>query len=438
MNDLERKNKNMAIKERGKETRLRHASMRPFVVELKLDLKCLNKAEQNKIFFYFTECRWLCNYLIALEPDAFKSFDTKTRTITSLDKDGSPVARQLTMPAKFIQSVYSSLKSDMASLAAKNRKGAKGIGRLKFRSSYNSIELNQYKITHWICYGPDGDKNGKYKNSVHIAGIKRPIRTFGMDQIPLNAEFANAKLVKRPSGIYILLTCFIPRSGVCNARKEKPAIGIDFGIKTTITTSEGEKYDISIRETERLKGLQKKLERQIKGSKGWYETRDRIRREYERIANRRRAKANQVYHDIVTGRVFVVMQDENIKGWQKGLFGKQVQNSALGTLKRKLEANPCVLVIDRSFPSTKMCPHCGAINEDITLSERVFSCKCGYREDRDVKAAKTLLLAGEHIRSCTHAEYMGTPAEWMSDFCVSYEAWEQSVLKLEAPSSSVS
>ena len=49
------------------------------------------------------------------------------------------------------------------------------------------------------------------------------------------------------------------------------------------------------------------------------------------------------------------MQDENIRGWHKGLFGKQVQNSALGTLKRKLMANDKVLVIDRFFPSTRMC-----------------------------------------------------------------------------------
>lgn len=49
MNDRERKEKSMAIKERGKETRLRHASMRPFVIEPKLDLRCLNKAERNDL-----------------------------------------------------------------------------------------------------------------------------------------------------------------------------------------------------------------------------------------------------------------------------------------------------------------------------------------------------------------------------------------------------
>ena len=438
MDDEDRKTKNEAIRKTLNETRLRHASMRPVVVELKLDLKCLNNAERDKLLLYFAECRWLCNYLIGLESDKFRDYNTKTRSITSLDKDGNPVARELTMPAKFIQAVYSSLKQDMGSLAAKRRKTGKRNGKLRFRSSYNSIELNQYRDTHWICYVADGDKNGRYKNTVHIAGIKRPIRVFGMDQIPADAEFTNAKLVKRPSGIYLMLTCYLPkREGNGNAEK-KPDIGLDFGIKTTITTSEGEKFDITVRESERLKGLQKKLARQIKGSKGWYETKHRIQREYERLANRRRAKANQTHHDIVMGRKLIVMQDENIRGWHKGLFGKQVQNSALGTLKSKLMSNPNVIVISRFFPSTKMCPRCGALKEDITLSDRVFACGCGYVEDRDVKAAKTLLLAGKHETACTLPEQKRTPVERMSDFDASYEAWKHSASKPEAPSSSIS
>ena len=66
---------------------------------------------------------------------------------------------------------------------------------------------------------------------------------------------------------------------------------------------------------------------------GWYATKLLIQREYERLANKRRARANKVYHDIMAGRSLIVMQDENIKGWHKGLFGKQAQNSTLGTLK---------------------------------------------------------------------------------------------------------
>ena len=319
----------------------------------------------------------------------------------------------------------------MTSLAAKREKTGKKNGKLKFRSEYNAIELNQYGNTHWICYGNDGNKNGKYRNTVHIAGIKRPIRVFGMDQIPSDAEFANAKLVKRPSGIYLMLTCYIPESKGKSESEDKPSIGLDFGIKTTITTSEGEKIDITVREPERLKGLQKKFARQKKGSRGWYDTRHLIRREYEKLANKRRAKANQAYHDITKGRKLIVIQDENIKGWHKGLFGRQVQNSALGTLKSKLVSNPDVLVIDRFFPSTKMCPGCGVINEDITLSDRIFTCGCGYSEDRDVKSAKTLLLAGKHKMSCIRAEHTDTPEERKSAFNTSYEIWKHSARRPE-------
>ena len=93
--------------------------------------------------------------------------------------------------------------------------------------------------------------------------------------------------------------------------------------------------------------------------------------------------------------------------------------------------DPHVVVIDRFFPSTRMCPRCGAINEGITLSDRVFACGCGYAEDRDVKAAETLLLAGKHIKSCTRAEHTGTPEERKSAFYTSYEIWEHSAKRPE-------
>ncbi len=96
--------------------------MRPVAIELKLDLNCLNIKERSKLFSYFTECRWLCNYLLSLSKDEFISFDTKTRDITSLDKDGNAVERHLDLPAKFIQSVKAGLVQDMASLAAKRER----------------------------------------------------------------------------------------------------------------------------------------------------------------------------------------------------------------------------------------------------------------------------------------------------------------------------
>ena len=120
----------------------------------------------------------------------------------------------------------------------------------------------------------------------------------------------------------------------------------------------------------------------------------------------------------------------------------------------KLMSNPNVLVIDRFFPSTRMCPLCGHMHENIALSDRTFACPaCGYTEDRDVKSAKTLLLAGKHEIACRAKTLLlagkheiacrcpgqtPIPVELMSDFCVSYEAWKHSARKSEAPASSVS
>ena len=102
-------------------------------------------------------------------------------------------------------------------------------------------------------------------------------------------------------------------------------------------------------------------------------------------------------------------------------------------------SDPNVLVIDRFFPSTRMCPICGHMHESITLSDRIFACPiCGYTEDRDVKSAKTLLLAGKHEIACTLPEQKRNPVERMSGFGASYEAWKRSARKPEAPASSVS
>ncbi len=87
-----------------------YASIRPVVVDLKLNLKCLNKKDQKKPLHYFTECGWLCNYLLAMSDDEFRSFDTHTRDIWSYEKNRNKAERHIEMPVKFIQAVYLSLK----------------------------------------------------------------------------------------------------------------------------------------------------------------------------------------------------------------------------------------------------------------------------------------------------------------------------------------
>ena len=81
-------------------------------------------------------------------------------------------------------------------------------------------------------------------------------------------EFANAKLLNLPDGYYLAVTTFQNKGG--EERSYKPEIGIDMGIKTSVTTSDGRKYHVLIEESERLKKCQRLIARRKKGSHNRY------------------------------------------------------------------------------------------------------------------------------------------------------------------------
>ena len=419
MNEQQRLEKNNRIRQSIIETKLKRSLQRCLVYELKINISKMNKKDLEKLKFLFVQCKWLYNYLLNEEIDIFK-FDTKTRDIYIYDKDKNKISKTIDIPSKIIQSVHGGLKQNIQSLNHRKQKGYK-IGKLKFKSEYNSIDLSQYNNTHAI-------KNGKFR----ICGFKNLFKVHGLNQIKSEYEIANAKLIYKPSGYYIKLTCF---ENLTNKRIQKPIkeVGLDFGIKTNITTSDNEKFNICIEESERLKGLQRKLSRQTKGSNNRYKTLKKIKLEYEKLSNKKKDKCNKLVNYLCTNYSTIYMQDEMIAGWHKGLFGKQVQHSCLGQLKSKLICQPIVKVIDKSYPTTKLCYNCGRLDKDITLNDRTFICpSCGFQEERDLKAAKTILFIGQCKNTYVPVERRNTTVEKMSDFLSSYEQRKQSSMKQEA------
>ena len=176
--------------------------------------------------------------------------------------------------------------------------------------------------------------------------------------------------------------------------------------------------------------MQKKLARQKKGSNNRYKTIQKIRLEYEKLSNKKKDKTNKLVNYLCTKYSTIYMQDENISAWHKGLYGKQVQHSILGNLKSKLEQQPNVQVINRYYPTTKMCYNCAHIHNDITLNDRIFVCpSCGFSEDRDLKAAKTILFIGQCKNTYVPVERRNTDVEKVSDFLISYEIKKHSSVK---------
>lgn len=262
---------------------------------------------------------------------------------------------------------------------------------MKFKSELCCIPLKQYGNSY----------DFKTPEKVRIAGISGLIIVKGGRWLKNAVELANANLIKRADGYFLKVTAYQERKERENNGKE---IGLDFGIKTSITTSEGEKIDLSVEESDRLKKLQRELFRRVKGSNNRWKTIKKLRKAYQKQTNKKQDKANKIVHKLKAyDRVY--MQDENIAGWHRVMFGKKVQHSCLGIVKSKLMALPNVVVLDRFIPTTKLCPKCHSIKNDLTLADRTYVCSCGYQEDRDVHAAKNMI---EIAKSCFDDRFVPT------------------------------
>ena len=386
MTEDERLAKNMRIREQGKLTREKRKRQICRVYRVKIDVSHLNQAQKTHLKMLFVEAKWLYNdALTFMNNHDIDDYDVKTQIVRGLDKDKKPVTHELKyLGSQMKQSVIQDIKSSLKSLSSSKKNNHK-VGALKYKSDYSSINLQQHGITYKFYDN----------NRLRLQGIKKKIKIEGMEQFfnHPGIEIANAKLLNMPDGYYIAVTTFQNKGG--ENKKYKSPIGIDMGIKTSITTSEGKKYKVFVGETKRLKKLQRHIAKRKKGSSNRYRMRKLLRKEYQKLENRKRDAANKIVHELLEHEK-VYMQDENLKGWHKGLFGRTVQHSILGLVKAKLIKNERVIVLSKTLPTTKYCPCCGKINKNITLADRIFECSCGYSEDRDIHAARNMLLLSEN------------------------------------------
>ena len=144
-----------------------------------------------------------------------------------------------------------------------------------------------------------------------------------------------------------------------------------------------------------IKLKQKKISKSVKGSSNRYKARLRFQRANETRNNRKKDSVNKVISYLKRFRINI--QDEMIKQWQSGRFGKAVSESAIGEIKSELKKDSHTLVVARSFPSTKLCRKCGTLN-DISLSQRVYKCDCGYEKHRDLHSALNILMERKNFK----------------------------------------
>lgn len=382
-----REEKNMIIKEKGRNTRLKRRSQTCKTFKFKINRSSLKKKQLESLKMFFVETKRVYNYLLnkVNNGDDLFSFDYRDLyNITYLDKDKNVIEYKISyIGSSILQDQVRLMKESIKSLSAKKKRGGK-IGRLRFKSECNSIRLLQYGITHQL-------RGSRFK----IQGIKDPIRVTGLKQLSKyeNADYTTAHLLYDGVDYYVLLTCFTNKEEKSLKKSSKDEIiGVDMGCSTTITLSNGLKMNISVEESDRLKRLQRILERKTKRSNNWYKIHRKIRKEYNRMNNKKEDVSNKIVSELLKYKT-IVIQDELLSQWHQNEWcSATVQHSIFGRIKSKLlRHKDQVYVLDSSLPTTQHCFYCGTDTKHDP-SKRVFVCSsCGCEEDRDIHAAENMI-----------------------------------------------
>jgi putative transposase len=181
------------------------------------------------------------------------------------------------------------------------------------------------------------------------------------------------------------------------------AVGIDVGLSHLLTLSTGEKIANprhERRDRVRLAKAQRELSRKAKGSANRAKARARVARVHARITDRRRDMLHKPTTRLVRENQTLVIEDLTVRNMVKNrTLARAISDAAWSQLRSMLEYKAAwygreVIAVDRFFPSSRLCSHCGALAERMPLGVRTWTCVCGTTHDRDVNAANNLLAAG--------------------------------------------
>lgn len=173
-------------------------------------------------------------------------------------------------------------------------------------------------------------------------------------------------------------------------------VGVDLGIKTLATLSDGTVFPALTpyrKNKTKLAKLQRKLFKQVKGSKNREKTKQRIAKFHARIANIRNDATHKLTSHLTKNHGEIVIENLNISGMMKNhKLASAIADSGFFEFRRQLEYKAQwygakVTLIDRWYPSSQLCSGCGH-RQPMPLKLRQYDCSnCGLSLDRDLNAA---------------------------------------------------
>lgn len=192
---------------------------------------------------------------------------------------------------------------------------------------------------------------------------------------------------------------------------KEAAVGVDVGLNHLLTLSTGEKIANPRHERKdraRLALAQRRLAKKAKGDgANRCKARRRVAKIHARIADRRRDHLHKLTTRLVRENQTIVIEDLSVRNMVKNRsLARAISDASWSEFRALLEYKAQwygreVITVDRFFPSSRLCSHCGTLARRMPLHIRTWTCEsCDTSHDRDVNAAKNLLAAGRAVSAC--------------------------------------
>lgn len=188
------------------------------------------------------------------------------------------------------------------------------------------------------------------------------------------------------------------------------AVGVDLGLKDFAVTSDGEHIPhpgLLRRHEQRLARYQRMMARKAKGSNNRRKAKAKVAKTHARVSDARRDFLHKTSTDLVRRYDTIVVEDLAVGNMVRNhCLAKSISDSGWAEFRRQLEYKAQwygrrVVVVDRFYPSSKLCSHCGHLLSKLSLGTRHWTCPdCRTLHDRDINAAKNILAEGLSVTAC--------------------------------------
>ncbi|MGG6267377.1 RNA-guided endonuclease InsQ/TnpB family protein [Leptolyngbya sp. AN03gr2] len=227
-------------------------------------------------------------------------------------------------------------------------------------------------------------------------------------QLPRTANPSSITIRLTPSGQwFVSILCDVK---ILPNPKSTQQVGLDMGISSLVTTSDGVKFENpkSLRKAQKkLRRLNKSLARKQKGSNNRRQARIALAKQHEQIANIRKDNLHKITTQLVRENQVIAVETLNVKGMLGNhKLAQAISDASWGEALRQLEYKSNwygrgLAQIDQWFPSSKRCSSCGHILNKLPLQVREWDCpSCNAHHDRDQNAGKNILAVGLTVLAC--------------------------------------